>query len=154
MLFCSMLLFSEKSETYFSYKNTCKFPPQKFLNRSVDYKWSSGCWNESRKYFNFSYSPGANLDRKVIKYKKKVVVFLDIMQYQYSMVEIRLDGKLYLFINTKIRLFYPKNNFDYFRKFLPAKHYQYHKKYSIFLLQSVSSHFKHINVAWKCLRMK
>ena len=70
-----MLLLSEKSKPYLSYKNTCKLTPQKIWYPSVDITWSRGGSNGSGKNLKFSYFAGAKIDRKVIKQQKSNCFF-------------------------------------------------------------------------------
>ena len=128
---------------------------KKFEIDRLTIKWSRGCSNGSRKNLNFSYFPGTKIDRKVIKYNKKVGGFrifrnISTQWHKFDWIVSFTNSQL-----SKLGFFYPKNNIDlFFFYFCLQKHYQTHKNYSIFLLQSISCHLKHIIIVWKCLKIK
>ena len=149
MVFCWMLLLSEKSETHLSYRNTCKLPSQKKI-RSIGWLYNDlGVVEMGREKISI-FSKSENW-QKSNKMQRKIIVFwilriISTQWHEFDWIE--------MFTNIKIGFFTPKIILIYFHGFLLAKHYQIHKKYSIFLLQSISSHFKHIIIVWKCLKIK
>ena len=115
-------------------------------------KWSRGCSNGSRKNINITYIAGTKIDRQAIKYNKKVVDFWILRSTQwhkFNWIVTFTNSQL-----SKLGFITPKIIWPIILDVCLQKQHQAQKNYSIFLLQSISCHLKHIIIVWKCLKIK